>query len=136
LVVPKQLKNRGAGADVHAVADAINRYRTGCMLVFDGEPILYHLTNACLVTTRIFPNHLNDATEAHASGIDITAEMARVLEVERPDIIVSADRYDPHYNTATARLMRAALRDDYRLVYRRMIGLRVRLVYKRVSTFR
>jgi hypothetical protein len=136
LVVPKQLKNRGAGADVYAVADAINRYRTGCMLVFDGEPILYHLTNACLVTTRIFPNHLNDATEAHASGIDITAELARVLEVERPDIIVAADRHDPHYNTATARLIRAALHDDYRLVYRRMIGSRVRLVYKRVSTFR
>jgi hypothetical protein len=136
VVVPKQLKNRGDRADVHAVADAINRHRTGCMLVFDGEPILYHLTNACLVTSRIFPNHLNDATEAKATGIDIETELHRIFEVEQPDVIIAADRPDQRYNAATLHQLRAALRLNYRLVYSRRVGSRARLVYKRVSNAR
>ena len=133
LSVPKELKSRGARVDVEAVAGAINRSRTGCMLVFDGEPILYHMTGACLVTSRIFPNHLNDATEEGATGIDIRAELRRILSEERPDIIVASDRPDPRYNAATLRELRSALRTDYRLAYHRRIGVRERLVYKRLE---
>jgi hypothetical protein len=136
LSLPKQLKDRGKRADIHAVADAIDRHRTGCMLVFDGDPILYHLTNACLVTSRIFPNHLNDAIEDGATGIDIQAELRRILHVERPDIIVATDRPNPRYNAATLRLLHAGLQRDYRLVYQRQIGSRERLVYKRKRTLR
>jgi len=104
------------------------------MLVFDGEPVLYHLTGACLVTTHIFPNHLNDASEAQATGIDPAVEVRRILDIEQPDIIVTSGRPDPHFNVATRREMLAGLRAHYRLVYYRMIGSRERLVYKRLQT--
>ncbi|MEG3088800.1 ArnT family glycosyltransferase [Sphingomonas sp. PB4P5] len=136
LAVPKQLKSRGTRADITALAEAIDRVRTGCMLVFDGEPILYHLTDACMVTSRIFPNHLNDATEAGATGIDIQAELHRILTVERPDIIVASDRPDSHYNKATLRQLRIAIGRDYRQVYHRRIGYRERLIYKRLAAAR
>jgi hypothetical protein len=42
LSVPKQLASRGSREDVQAVALAIAQHRASCMLVFDGEPILYH----------------------------------------------------------------------------------------------
>ncbi len=131
LSVPKRLTSRGSADAVLDVATAINRNRSGCMLVFDGEPILYHLTNSCAVTTRIFPNHLNDDSERVATGIDPVAEIHRIFAVERPDIVVTSDRPDPHNNADTLREVRAELSRHYRLIYERTVGSRDRLVYKR-----
>jgi hypothetical protein len=132
LSVPKRIASRGSGTAIRDVAAAIESKRTGCMLVFDGEPILYHLTDACTVTTR-FPNHLNDATERGATGIDPSTEIARIFAVERPDILVASDKPDPRYNAETLGAVREAIRRHYRLIYRRTIGSRDRLVYKRLS---
>jgi 4-amino-4-deoxy-L-arabinose transferase-like glycosyltransferase len=131
ITAPKRLKQRGDGASVRMLADTIRANIDGCLFVFDGEPILYYLTGARLATTRAFPNHLNDATESAAVGLDPAAEVRRILETGSADIIVGSDRPDPRYNPATLALINAALRDDYRVVLRTRIGSRDRIVYKR-----
>jgi hypothetical protein len=131
MTVPKRFKSRGDGHEVRAVAAVIRDNLHGCLFVFDGEPILYHLTNACLVTSRIFPNHLNDTIEAQAIGIDPAAEVRRVLAAGKADIIVGSDRPDPKYNAETLRLMKAGLARDYRPIFRITIGSRDRIVYQR-----
>ena len=60
-----------------------------CLFVFDGEPILYHLTGSCLPTRFAFPTHLNDQRETGAIGVDQVAELRRVLAT-RPAYIVQA----------------------------------------------
>ena len=53
-------RSRGTGIEVRMLAEAVRLRPAECLFVFDGEPILYHLTGCCLPTRYPFPTHLND----------------------------------------------------------------------------
>jgi hypothetical protein len=89
---------------------------TRSLYVYDGPPQLYMLTGAPLPTHRVFPEHLSTAEEQHATGIDATQEVARILST-RPAVIVTTLGEGPrHPNPASRLLIRAAIARDYRQV--------------------
>lgn len=96
-----------------------------CLYIYDGPTVLYLATNACAPTRFIYPDHLNNPTEAPALGVDPVAEMTRVL-ASRPGAIITADRpVIPRVNPATQVLVRDALARDYVLVARVIANDRV-----------
>jgi hypothetical protein len=132
LMVSKRWKDRGHAPEVYALASVIRANLHGCMFGFDADPILYMLTHSCLPTSRVFPNHLNEAIEAKAVGVDPTEEVRRIMYVAKPDIVVGSDRPDPDFNPATLAIMRRALAVSYRPIFEIKAGSRYRIVYKRI----
>jgi hypothetical protein len=130
----KRLKHRGKAAPITELANVISRNLHGCLLVFDGEPILYQLTGACIPTKLAFPNHLNDDIEKGSLGLDPTEETLRIFRDVPPDMVVTTDRPDPGYNVATRQIAQAVLARDYHIVGQQKIGSRLRIVYKRNAT--
>jgi hypothetical protein len=104
----------------------------GCLYVFDGDPILYHLTQACIPTTLAFPNHLNEQMEARAVGIDPRREVARILASKKVDIVVDSLPRDPGYNPATAAIVQRVIQANYRPIAVFPVGSHERIVYKRI----
>jgi len=132
LTVPKRLRDRGEDPQVRALATAIKANMQGCLFVFDGDPILYHLTQACIPTTLAFPNHLNEQMEAHAVGIDPRREVARILASDKVDIVVDSLPRDPGYNPATAAIAQRVIQANYRPIATFQVGAHERIVYKRI----
>jgi 4-amino-4-deoxy-L-arabinose transferase-like glycosyltransferase len=132
LTVPKRLRTRGEDPQVRALATAIKTNMQGCLFVFDGDPILYHLTQACIPTTLAFPNHLNEQMEARAVGIDPRREVARILASEKVDIVVDSLPRDPGYNPATAAIVQRVIQANYRPIAVFPVGSHERIVYKRI----
>lgn len=132
LTVPKRLRARGEAPQVHALATAIKANMQGCLFVFDGDPILYHLTQACIPTTLAFPNHLNEQMEARAVGIDPRREVARILASQKVDIVVDSVPRDPGYNPSTAAIVRRVIQTEYRPIASFAVGSHERIVYKRI----
>jgi hypothetical protein len=84
-----------------------------CLYVFDGPTALYRDTHSCLPTAYVYPDHLSNAMEARAIGVDATTEVARILR-NRPAVIITASKpVVPAYNPHTARLVNAAVATDY-----------------------
>lgn len=101
---------KGMAAITRAVAPHIG---TRCLYVYDGPSSAYLLTHSCLPTRFVYPDHLNNAMEADALGIDTVAEVRRILET-RPGAILIANRpVVPLWNPGTLRLVREALARDY-----------------------
>ncbi len=88
--------------------------RTGCMQMFAGPPILYHLTGACTRTRYVFPDHLVSSVETHAIGVDTQAEVRRLLAT-RPRVIVSDDGQE-HLDPGSYGVWRAMRSRAYRRV--------------------
>lgn len=88
----------------------------GCLFVFYGDPVYYHLTHSCLPTRWPFPFHLSLTREAPALGIDPATEMHRILG-RRPAAILDVLSSDDEINSRTHAILHAALARDYRLVY-------------------
>lgn len=132
LTVPKRLRARGEDPQVRALASSIKTNVQGCLFVFDGDPILYHLTQACIPTTLAFPNHLNEQMEASAVGLDPRREVERILASEKVDVVVDSFPRDPGYNPSTAAIVRRALQAHYRPIAVFPVGSHERIVYKRI----
>jgi len=131
--VPKRIKHRGHAPEVRALAANIRANLHGCLFAYDADPILYLMTQACLPTTRIFPNHLNDQTEANAVGVDTVRETARIFARNRPDLVVLSEPADPDVNEATRALVEHAVATEYRPIFRIRIGSHDRVLFKRLS---
>jgi hypothetical protein len=103
----------------HQLVDAVRPFvGSRCLYVYDGPAILYMLTNACAPSRYIYPDHLNNPTEAPALGIDPVAEVARVLAT-RPGAIVTAHRpLIPKVTPESRARLKAVLAHDYVLVAR------------------
>jgi hypothetical protein len=110
-------KKRGDAAFAQRMTQAIDTHLDGgCLYIFFGEPIYYHLTHACMATRWAFPFHLSLAREAGALGIDPEAETRRIL-ARRPTVIVDRITEDDEVNVRTQAILRDGLARDYRLVF-------------------
>jgi hypothetical protein len=138
------VKRKGDAAYISQLAQAIEANRHGGSLyIYEGEPILYLLTGAPAPTRFMFPNHLGEAIEAPAVGVDPTAELRRIVAT-RPQVIVDA-ALQPVFDTperragrnlfindATRAVLDAALAKGYRLAAQ----FKVNKLYRRVWVLR
>jgi hypothetical protein len=90
----------------------------GCLFAFDTPAILYYMTGSCLPTSRIFPEHLSNARESLAIGIDPVAETARVLKTRPSVIAISEEPTLKTFNAVTRSMVKRALTEDYILINR------------------
>ena len=86
-----------------------------CLWLFDGPTSLYRMTGSCVPTRFVYPDHLNNALETKALGVDQTGEVARVLAT-RPTVIVTANRPVTQQNLQANALVNAAIAADYRAI--------------------
>jgi hypothetical protein len=84
-----------------------------CLYVFDGPAELYRSTGTCLPTRFVYPDHLNNALEAHSLDVDQPAEIARILGT-RPGVIVTANHPMTVQRKVNLALIRQATQADYR----------------------
>ena len=86
---------------------------TRCLYVYDGPAILYLHSAGCRPTRFVYPDHLTNAAEAPALGIDAAREEARIL-ASRPGAIVTASiPLGLGFNETDRALARTALARDY-----------------------
>lgn len=102
----------------------------GCMQMFDGPPILYHLTYACTVSRFVFPDHLSAANENGAIGVDAATEVHRILAA-RPLVITMGEIALRPANEQTTSIMRKGLARAYRLAGKAPVGEQMVAVYIR-----
>ncbi len=129
LIVPVQLglslENRAETERLaNAIAPLINAREGRCLYVFDGPASLYQLTQSCLPTRFIYPDHLNNALERDALGVSQEEEVANIL-AQRPPVIVTSDDPVTQQNEATNRLIRDAITRDYRALHQETLQKRV-----------
>jgi hypothetical protein len=133
IATAKTLRHRGSGAEVRRIAAYIAPRLEGCLFVFDGEPILYHLTGSCLPTRFAFPSHLSDLKEAGATGTDQVAEIRRIFAT-RPGFVVTWEGLQPRGNPDSLRALLAGLAEGgYRRVMEVPVHRHCRVVYQRVG---
>lgn len=105
----------GSAAYAARITAAIEANRgNGCLYVYYGDPIYYHLTHSCLPTRWAFPYHLSLTREQPALGVDAMAELKRVLD-SRPTVIVERTLPDDNRSPAADALLRSYLARDYRV---------------------
>ncbi|APE29142.1 ArnT family glycosyltransferase [Aurantiacibacter gangjinensis] len=83
-----------------------------CLWIWDGPTTLYRLTNSCVPTRFVYPDHLNNRLETGALGVDQVAEVERVLAT-KPGAIVVADQGVTLRNSEATELVQRALQADY-----------------------
>lgn len=121
-------QRKGNASYVHHVASIVDQAREGGSLyIYDGEPILYLVTQAPVATRFLFPYHLSQTLEAPSIGVDPATEFRRMLATH-PAVIVDGilqpqwrtpDRLEEQrelFNPTTRSLLDQALARDYRLV--------------------
>ncbi|SFK56868.1 hypothetical protein [Caulobacter sp. UNC279MFTsu5.1] len=131
LVVRKMWLKRGHQAEMTAMVEAIRPRLKGCLYVWNGDPLLYHLTGSCLPTRYPFAGHLNLLRENGAIGVDQATEVKRIL-AGRPRVIVDHEPAARDFNFEVVAIVQAELRRAYRPV--KVVRLqRTRLiVYERI----
>jgi hypothetical protein len=98
---------------VVATARFVGPNRSNCAYVFDGPTSIYRDTHSCIPTIYAYPDHLSNAMEANAIGVDAQAEVAQIL-ASRPAVIITASvPIVPRYNIRTATLVNRAIARDY-----------------------
>lgn len=108
----------GESARFERLVDAVTPHvrssgRTGCLYVFDGPTALYEQTGSCLPTRFIYPDHLNNALERTALGIDQAAEVQRILQTRPGVIVTSAEPVTPQ-NPGSIDAVRTEIARNYR----------------------
>ena len=114
-VIQKAHLRRGTQKEMVAVVAAIQPRLEGCLYVWNGESILYHLTGSCLPTRYPFPGHLNLLREHGAIGADQAREVRRIL-AGKPSVIVDESPVPKDFNFAVVAIVQAELARNYRPV--------------------
>jgi hypothetical protein len=123
------MADRGYSAEVAALAAMVEQHRgDGCLYVTEDITALYMLTNACLPTRYIMPDHLGLARFRKALGADQAAEMGRLLG-SRPAVIVYMNDPEAGYAPDTRTMLHAALRDHYVKVGEQQTGAKLFSIY-------
>lgn len=116
LNVPRHMAESRMGRASLAQLATVIRPHVGpqgpCLLVFDGPTALYRLTDSCLPSRVVYPDHWNDALERTSLGIDRMAELRRVLS-NRPGAIVTGDDPVAEQDTQVQALIQATLAREY-----------------------
>lgn len=115
VVVRKMWLKRGHQAEMRAMVEAIRPRLKGCLYVWNGDPMLYHLTGSCLPTRYPFAGHLNLLRENGAIGVDQATEVRRIL-AGRPSVIVDHEPAARDFNFEVVAIVREELRRAYRPV--------------------
>ena len=126
---------RGAPADAEHMAVVIAprlQQPGGCLYVYEGDPILYKLTGACLATRFAFPGHLSNAKHIDSMGFDTVEEVRQIMS-RRPAVVVTAQYPRSLSNMGTRTAMAQALRADYRLVETAEVGRKKWMIFERVA---
>ena len=101
-----------AAAIVAAIPPGV---RDRCMLVYGGPPILYQLTDACLVSRFAFPYHFYSAGEAGAIGADQVGILGEAF-AKRPLIVTTeVDAFPTRRNPRSDAFVAAELARHYRI---------------------
>ncbi|KLI63212.1 ArnT family glycosyltransferase [Aurantiacibacter marinus] len=106
------LEERQAAGDLAAAISPHVGADSDCLWLFDGPTALYRMTDSCVPTKFVYPDHLNNALEVNALGVDQAEEVARVLAT-RPGAIVTASSPMTIQNNEATALVEAALASDY-----------------------
>lgn len=84
--------HRQAKINTEALAASIIRHNPrGTMLIYDGPVYLFAMTGAVPLSRLVFPWHLSETVERHASGVDAREELRRIL-AQRPGTIVVGEK--------------------------------------------
>ena len=123
---------RGDGRGAYRLAATIGRAPDGCLFVFQGDPILYQLTDACVPTAYNFTTFLSEMGDSRTLGIDPHAELVRVMAARPAYVVISS--VDPEATDIEARsfVMRQLAR-HFRLVDQFALSERVDQLYRRVD---
>jgi len=106
------LEERQAADDLAAAIAPHVGTREDCLWLWDGPTALYRMTNSCVPTKFVYPDHLNNALETGALGVDQAGEVARILAT-RPGAIVTASSPMTIQNEEATALVEAALASNY-----------------------
>ena len=125
----------GTSAEVATAAELIHSASLtpqgqGCVYINEGDPILYHLTGACLTTPFIFPNHLNGMVDAYALGVDVKAEVTRILNTRPQVVVMTVKPSSMPVNWQTRHMIFDRLKQDYELYSLTNVGWRGLLIYR------
>ena len=108
----RSVEERAALADLtEAIAPHVGPQ--DCLWLYDGPTVLYRLTDSCVPTRFVYPDHLNNALERDALGTDQAEEVTRILAT-RPAAIVTASRALTPQSADVAAIVQQALSADYR----------------------
>ena len=122
-------RRAGVAHLTQAVAPLVDR-NGECLWIFDGPSVLYTTTDSCIPTRFVYPDHLNNALETNALGVDQTGEVARVLAM-RPPVIVTASDPLTRQNMAARKLVANALQRDYEPLANAELGKRTVRAWRR-----
>ncbi|BFL65822.1 ArnT family glycosyltransferase [Roseomonas mucosa] len=131
VLVTKHVRQRGDGTEIRRIVSFIQPRLVGCLYVFDGEPMLYHLTGSCIPTRYAFPSHLSDRKEAGAIGADQVTEIRRIFAT-RPGIVVTWEGMQPRNNADSVAALEDELGQHYRKVLEVPVGRHTRQIYQRL----
>jgi len=130
LNVRRDVRKRGDWNTIAPMVAVIGEHPRGCVYIFDGDPIIYHLTQSCLLTRWPFPPHLANRRETNALGVNAVAETRRIMKQHPTWVITTRGPDSGLTNPGDAAIVNQALRDRYKLVMEIPIGPRVRQLYR------
>ncbi|UPG74698.1 hypothetical protein MVG78_19800 (plasmid) [Roseomonas gilardii subsp. gilardii] len=131
VLVTKHIRQRGDGTEIQRIVPFIQPRLKGCLYVFDGEPVLYHLTGSCIPTRYAFPSHLSDRKEAGAIGVDQVTEIHRIFATH-PGMVVTWEGMQPRSNAESLAAVEDELARHYRKVLEVPVGRHRRQIYQRL----
>lgn len=114
---PTASRKRQANADLARIAAVIDHERKGgCFYLYEGSPVIYAMTNACHVTSRLFPQHLSFLLESPAIGVDTAKEVKRIMARKPAIVALSSKPLVLPVNWKTRAILYRSLRADYRKI--------------------
>ena len=115
VIIRKIQLKRGHQAEMTALVDAIKPRLKGCLYVWNGDPMLYHLNRSCLPTRYPFAGHLNLLRENGAIGVDQATEVRRIL-AGRPSVTVDHQPAARDLNFEVVEIVQTELKRAYKPV--------------------
>jgi hypothetical protein len=136
-IVGKNLIGHGNAQETEQATTLIRQHLDGgCLYIFEGDPILYKTTQACLPTAYVFPTHLSNTVEVRSLGVVPSAEVRRIITRRPAVIMLGTTQVATPPNYETRRILVAALRKDYVRFAQVRIGTREYSLYQRVDLAR
>ena len=113
---------KGNASDANRLAALIKPHLgNGCLYVNEDLPILYYLTQSCLPSHYLFPQHLTSPRFENALGVSQMGELRRVLD-SRPAAIVIRVNPDEDVEPASRAMLVDTLKRGYAPTGGTMVG--------------